>query len=114
MVPLVFTRNASFFSEMTSTTVQVVGQTKRLRRLRFRVRVPARSGPNGFIQRHWGLHSGIRRKSEISAQTFEAGASTSTCVWSSAATIGPPGWLVVVQKGFQSGLCAAGAPAGGG
>ncbi len=72
----------------------VVGQNMRKRRLRFSVRVPGRSGPNDFIQRHYGLHCGMRWKSEINAQTFAAGE------------------LLVVEKGFQTRLRATHATAG--
>src|SRR3977135_3542904 len=119
MLRLLLTRNASFFSGTTSTTVDVVGQNSRLRRLKWGVRVPWRSGPRGRIQRHCGLHCGIRRKSDINAQTFEAGALISTCACNSGAGIGPPGYAIFprnlfgVEIAFEAGLCAARATAGG-
>src|SRR6187200_2985626 len=79
MVLFVLTRNANFFSGITSVSVLVVGQNRKLRRLKLTVRVPWRSGPSAFINRHCGLHSGIRLKSEISAHTFGTGALISIC-----------------------------------
>src|ERR1700712_5020825 len=117
MVRLRSTRNESLVCGMTSTIVLVVGQNSRLRRLKFSVRAPGRSGPNCRIQRHCGLHCGIRRKSDINSQTFEGGASISIEACSSGATIRPPGLSCTslrVEKVFESVLCAARAPTGGG
>src|SRR5271156_4155962 len=119
MVLLALTRKASFCSRITSTTVDVVGQTIKLRRLRLTVRVPWRTGPSGRINRHCGLHWGIRRKSLTSAQTFETGALISTCACNSGAAIGRvppssgPSFSVGIGLIVQSGLCATRATTGG-
>src|SRR5271154_3334607 len=102
MVLLALTRKASFCSGIISTTVDVVGQTIKLRRLRLMVRVPWRTGPSGRINRHCGLHWGIRRKSVTSAQTFETGALISTCACNSGAAI--DAYLLGRGDHFWSGL----------
>jgi len=81
------TLNASFFSGMTSVTVHVVGQNRRLRRLTLIVLVPWRTGPNAFIMRHCGLHCGIRLRSETNVHTLATGASMSICACNSGAAM---------------------------
>src|SRR6201994_1706335 len=96
------TRNASFFSGITLMTVDFVGQHKKLRRLRLSVRVPGRTGPNGLITRHCGLHCGIRRKSLTSAQTVDAGALISIWACKSGATMTkPPTSCAVLSVRFE-------------
>src|ERR1700681_3364055 len=107
MVPLMFTRNASFFSGTTSVTVLVVGQNMRLQRLRFNVRVPGRTGPSAFITRHCGLHWGIRFRSLINAHTVATGALMSTCACSTGATIALSFRVKLFSNSLQPALRAA-------
>ena len=78
-------------------------RTRNLRRLRLIVRVPWRSGPSDFINRHCGLHCGIRRRSDTSAHTLATGALMSICACNSGAAIASPFGISV-----QTALCATG------
>src|ERR1700758_2764293 len=101
-----FTRNANLRWGTTSVMVLVVAQNNLLRRFRFTVRVPCRTGPSAFIIRHCGLHVGIRRRSVINSQTLSVGALMSIWACNSGSAICDS------SKSAQPGLGAARSAAG--